>query len=1096
MSVTLVQGQTYINISDASQTYSNLNNYNVTMTGNSELHLTAANPLTSSTINLNSSDSWLFLEYVKPSVAISNYLSQVKVNGANAINNSNVRVTQYINGAVIIPHSPSFKPLEVHNSYNCSGTAMSLGLYTYYTGSSLGSYDNNISSFRLKRGYMATFANNINGTGPSKVFIAQDSDLIMNIMPEKLDNEVSFIRVFPWRWVNKKGWCGSDSGAFSSLNCSWYYNWDNAANSTIDAEYVPMRSKRWWNSWSNITSKTNATHVLGFNEPESLDQHSDDGGVITTDNAIEMWPNLMASGLRIGSPATTDGGLSWLYEFIDKADALDYRVDFVAIHFYKGGWNATQLYNWLHDIHVRTGRPLWVTEFNNGANWTCCEPTLESNATTIDSFLTVMDNAPFIERYAIYNWVGATRMMINDSGAITAAGAIYRDNVAPAAFNSIPADGSGRSTWYKFDDNTNDSLGYGNHAIAKGQPVYTTGRSGKAMAFDGNNDYVVVPSHLAGGKDFSFAAWVYWNGSSQWQRIFDFGRNTNAYMLLTPRSGGNTLRFTITQNGNGAEQRIERSTQLATGSWQHVAVTLNSSTNNARMYVNGSLVSSGTITLDPSDLKAMNCYLGKSMFASDPYFNGRLDDVRITNYVLSAAQVAALASSSTANTAPVFVTDPLIKDDAEVNRYYQESLSFDAGDLNTETRPAFAKVSGPAWLNVGSGGAIYGTPGITDLGQNSFRIKVTDSYGLFSEVDMLVNVNGFGPEMRYPFDTNVTDIINGNNGTVYGSPVYNSGKIGNAIDLDGTDDYVTLPAIFNDTTDFTFAAWLYWEASSSWQRVFDFGSGTNAYMFLSPRSGSGTLRFAITTFGAEEIIERSSPLPLNQWTHVAVTLNGSTGSLYVNGSLAGTNIAMKLRPKDLNATKYYLGKSQFSSDPYFNGKIDDLRIYNYALPASSIIKLAGGTANTAPSFYSSSISSNDGREDKAYTESIIAKAGYYGFDLEGDTLTYSKLSGPDWLAMAGNGALSGTPANSNVGQNIFGIKCQDGSALSATATLNINVANIFSGTEGLADFVGLAQYWGISNCEAGLPCNSADLNEDQQIDIIDLEILAQKWLLD
>jgi hypothetical protein len=151
--------------------------------------------------------------------------------------------------------------------------------------------------------------------------------------------------------------------------CRWFYNWNNNENSFLNREYVPIRQTRWWPSYDVTNAKQNVTHFLGFNEPDSPDQAN-----MTVAQAIAEWPNLMRSGLRLGSPAPTDGGLNWLYQFIDEADALGYRVDFVAVHFYKGGWTADQLYNWLEQIHIRTGRPLWVTEWNNGANWTCCAP--------------------------------------------------------------------------------------------------------------------------------------------------------------------------------------------------------------------------------------------------------------------------------------------------------------------------------------------------------------------------------------------------------------------------------------------------------------------------------------------------------------------------------------------------------------------------------------------------------------------------------------------------------------------------------------------------------------------------------------------------
>ena len=149
------------------------------------------------------------------------------------------------------------------------------------------------------------------------------------MMPPELNNTVSFIRVFPWRWTVQKGWSGGDNKDATTLNCAWRYNWNNTAESTLDVEYVPMRHNRYWNSYENINNKMNSTHVLGFNEPEVEGKN-----FMTVNEVISQWPNLLESGLRLIA-GYHHGNLGWLYEFIDQADALNYRVDFVAVHYYK-----------------------------------------------------------------------------------------------------------------------------------------------------------------------------------------------------------------------------------------------------------------------------------------------------------------------------------------------------------------------------------------------------------------------------------------------------------------------------------------------------------------------------------------------------------------------------------------------------------------------------------------------------------------------------------------------------------------------------------------------------------------------------------------
>ena len=139
----------------------------------------------------------------------------------------------------------------------------------------------------------------------------------------------------------------------------------------------------------------------------------------------------------------------------------------------------------------------------------------------------------------------------------------------------------------------------------------------------------------------------------------------------------------------------------------------------------------------------------------------------------------------------------------------------------------------------------------------------------------------------------------------------------------------------------TFAAWVKWNGGAAWQRVFDFGVGAARYAFLSPRGDNGRLRFAITTSGGggEQRIE-SDPLPVGDWTHVAVTLERNRGVLYRNGIAVATNTAMTLIPSDIHATNNYLGRSQYAVDPYFNGDLDSVRVFSRTLSAADVAQIA------------------------------------------------------------------------------------------------------------------------------------------------------------
>ncbi|MFX0201421.1 MAG: LamG domain-containing protein, partial [Candidatus Hodarchaeota archaeon] len=195
--------------------------------------------------------------------------------------------------------------------------------------------------------------------------------------------------------------------------------------------------------------------------------------------------------------------------------------------------------------------------------------------------------------------------------------------------------------YYTFENNTADGSGNGYDATASGNPQYVSGPTGYGMAldFDGSNDYVRLPigPAIALMSDITVATWAnFSNLGGAWQRLLDFGNDTQINMFVTPRMGTNgALRFAITIAGSAAESNITASATLPSG-WHHVAATIDSASMTMKLYQDGRLVAEGPTAVLPSDLgETTENFLGRSQYAADSYYFGSLDEFRIYGRALS-----------------------------------------------------------------------------------------------------------------------------------------------------------------------------------------------------------------------------------------------------------------------------------------------------------------------------------------------------------------------------------------------------------------------------------------------------------------------------
>lgn len=213
----------------------------------------------------------------------------------------------------------------------------------------------------------------------------------------------------------KKGvtvWSAPDLDAsLTASKASWYYDWSPSRLDHIGSgapQFVPMIwGAKNADAATIATAKSQGSVLLGFNEPDMGSQSN-----MTVQQALDLWPKLQATGLRLGSPAVaadaaTPGG--WLDSFMAGAASRGYRVDFITVHWYgsdfRPGPATDQLKSCLQAIYNRYHLPIWLTEYalisfsGGGSQY----PAQDQQAAFVSQSAAMLDSLPYVERYA---WFG------------------------------------------------------------------------------------------------------------------------------------------------------------------------------------------------------------------------------------------------------------------------------------------------------------------------------------------------------------------------------------------------------------------------------------------------------------------------------------------------------------------------------------------------------------------------------------------------------------------------------------------------------------------------------------------------------------------
>ncbi|MGH8488503.1 MAG: LamG-like jellyroll fold domain-containing protein [Gammaproteobacteria bacterium] len=302
------------------------------------------------------------------------------------------------------------------------------------------------------------------------------------------------------------------------------------------------------------------------------------------------------------------------------------------------------------------------------------------------------------------------------------------------------------------------------------------------------------------------------------------------------------------------------------------------------------------------------------------------DTATRTISVGTSAPVAGFTATPLSGTAPLAVT--FTDDSTGTVTGYSWSL----GDGGTSSAP------NPEYTYASAG--TY-TVSLTATGPEGTNTKTQNDYITVSSSSGGGGGSNAGLVGAYNFEeasgTTVDDGSGkGNTGTISGATRTTQGRFGNALSFDGVDDWVTINdgASLDLTTDMTLEAWVYPTVNmSQWATVIlKEQPGGGLYELYANGDQSQPLT-SVTVGGQYQVLSGGPWLLANHWTHLAATYDGTTQRLYVNG----TQVAQRPQtgPIQVSNRPLRLGGNSVWGE-YFQGRIDEVRIYNGALNAAEI----------------------------------------------------------------------------------------------------------------------------------------------------------------
>ncbi len=232
----------------------------------------------------------------------------------------------------------------------------------------------------------------------------------------------------------------------------------------------------------------------------------------------------------------------------------------------------------------------------------------------------------------------------------------------------------------------------------------------------------------------------------------------------------------------------------------------------------------------------------------------------------------------------------------------------------------------------------YSNPATANVCPGTYQYVVTDANLCTASASSTVSVgDATPPTVNCPINQTVNlSAGNCNAAVTVAAPTFsdNCSILGNVLDFDGTNDYITIPGSFNSnfsSNRITIEGWVY-NASGY--------TPNNCMLAGESYLGDGNIRFAVHLQGGNiyagtyptNLTGVSAPLATNTWVHFAGTYDGTLIRLFLNGTQVASAAVASLPNGN---EEWRIGRRWDSAD-YFKGKLDEVRIWNVARTATEI----------------------------------------------------------------------------------------------------------------------------------------------------------------